>query len=536
MTEAVRPPRSSSNVLVVGAGPTGLVLALSLVRAGVVPRIVDRRPKIAPESRALDVQARTLELYAQLGIADALVARGTRINQLDVRAAGHRVASVGLTDVGRGLSPYPFLLCCPQDEHERLLVGKLRAAGVQVEWSTTLHAANDAGDHVQVTLSGPDGSLEETDVTYLCGSDGARSTVRQAIGVPFQGDNSEQAYFVADVAATGPTAPHEPSARGLFSFCLDENDFVLVVPAERNRTFRIIGRVPPSTAGGAEVEFEDLRAMVERTTATRIDHVGWFSTYRVSHRVADHLHSGATFLLGDAGHLHSPLGGQGMNTGIADAVNLGWKLAAVLHGRADPSLLDTFEPERIGFARSLVATTDRLFRLTDGSGPHHRLARSVLFRTLLPTLLRLRTTRGAVIGGVSQVRVHYRSSRLSSGRAGRVRGGDRLPWVPADDGHHNYEPLANLDWQLHVYGSASVELRGTAGRWGLPLHEFGWTAEAKAAGLRRDAAYLVRPDGYLAVVAAGQRLALLEKLLDTFAVVTRAAGNAKPAVSGAYAH
>lgn len=508
------------------------MLALSLVRSGVVPRIIDERPNIGRESRALDVQARTLELYAQLGIADALVARGTRIDQLDVRAAGRPVASVALTDVGRGLSPYPFLLCCPQDEHEQLLVDELLTAGVEVERSTTLRSARDDGDRVRVSLSGPDGSVQETDVGYLCGSDGARSTVRRAIGVPFPGDASEQAYFVADVVATGPTAPHHPSARGLFSFCLNEDDFVLVVPAQRDQTSRIIGRIPSAVAG-TTVEFEDLRALVERTTSTRVDHVRWFSTYRVSHRVADQLRSGRAFLLGDAGHLHSPLGGQGMNTGIADAVNLGWKLAAVLQGRADPSLLDTFEPERIGFARSLVTTTDRLFRLIDGSTRRHRLARSVLFRTLLPTLLKLRATRGSVIGGISQVRVRYRSSRLSSGRAGRVRGGDRLPWVAMDHGHHNYQPLASLDWQLHVYGSASAELRGAAGRRRLPLHEYGWTSQARGAGLRRDAAYLVRPDGYLALVDADQRVGPLEELLDTFALVVRAADTVPPAVSGA---
>lgn len=530
---ASRPPSGSGDVLVVGAGPTGLALALSLVRAGVVPRVVDGRARIEPESRALDVQARTLELYAQLGVVEALIARGTRIHRLEVRSAGRRVASVPLTDAGRGLSAYPFLLCCPQDEHERLLVDELAAVGVHVEWSTTLTSAREEGTRVRVTLAGPDGAVQQSAVGYLCGSDGARSTVREATGVPFRGDASEQGYFVADVVATGPVAPQDPADRGLFTFCLDEDDFVLVVPAQRDRTSRIIGRVPSTTASGTEVGFEDLRAVVERATASRVDRVSWFSTYRVSHRVADHLRVGRMFLLGDAGHLHSPLGGQGMNTGIADAVNLGWKLAAVLQKRSDPELLDTFEPERIGFARSLVATTDRLFRLVDGSGRRHRLARSVLFRTLLPTALRLRATRGAVIGGISQVRVRYRSSPLSSGRAGRVRGGDRLPWVPTGGAHHNHEPLASLDWQLHVYGSASPGLRGAAGRRSLALHEFAWTPRARTAGLRRDAAYLVRPDGYLALVDSGQRVGPLEELLDAFALVTRDAATAAASLSGA---
>lgn len=508
-------------MLVVGAGPTGLVLALSLVRAGVLPRVIDRRPGISKESRALDVQARTLELYAQLGIADLLVARGTRIERLAVRAGGRAVSSVPLRDVGRGLGPYPFLLCCPQDDHERLLVEQLAAAGVAVEWDTRLVRARDDGTSVQVRLTGPDGAEESARVDYLCGCDGGHSTVRDELAVPFRGDSSEQTYFVADVRATGPTTPHHPADRGLFTFCLDEDDFVLVVPARADGTSRIIGRVPAPAQASSGAGFEDLRATVERTTATRIEEVGWFSTYSVSHRVADRLRSGRAFLLGDAGHLHSPLGGQGMNTGIADAVNLGWKLAAVLQERAAPALLQTYETERIGFARSLVATTDRLFRLVDGSGRRHRLARTALFRVLLPTLLRLRATRGPLVEGVSQVRVHYRASRLSAGRAGRIRGGDRLPWVPSTTGTDNYRPLRSLDWQLHVYGTPAAEVRAAAERGGLPLHTFGWTAAAASAGLCRDASYLVRPDGYVALAQARPSGRELEDLLDTFALIPR---------------
>ena len=527
------------DVLVVGAGPIGLVLALSLLRAGVRPRIVDARAGITEESRALDVQARTLELYDQLGIADLLVTRGTRIERLAVRVAGRQVSSVELRDVGRGLGPYPFLLCCPQDVHERLLVDELAAAGVEVEWQTTLTSARDAGDRVAVTLVGHDGSPQRVEAAYLCGCDGAHSTVRQELAVPFRGDSSVQAYFVADVTATGPTAPGDPSSSGLFSFCLDQDDFVLVVPARRGRTVRVLGRVPDPAAARTTLGFEDLRAMVERTTATRVDDLGWFSTYQVSHRLADHLRSGRGFLLGDAGHLHSPLGGQGMNTGIADAVNLAWKLAAVLQGRAAPSLLDTYETERLGFARSLVATTDRLFRLIDGSGRRHRLARSVLFRVLLPTLLGLRATRGVAVGSISQIRVHYRSSRLSSGRAGRVRGGDRLPWVEGPrlpDGNqvdHNHRLLRGRDWQLHVYGTASAELQECAEQRGLPLHELGWSTSARTAGLRRDASYLVRPDGYVALADGRQRVVPLERLLDAFALAASAEAPVAQDVSGA---
>ena len=163
-----------------------------------------------------------------------------------------------------------------------------------------------------------------------------------------------------------------------------------------------------------------------------VERVNWFSTYRVHHRVADHFRKGRAFLLGDAAHIHSPVGGQGMNTGIGDAVNLAWKLAAVLHGRADASLLDSYEPERIAFARRLVATTDRAFTGVTSPGAIARRVRLHIVPLLIPLLFKFATVRRFMFRTISQTAVNYRGSSLSEGRAGAVHGGDRLPWVKAD--------------------------------------------------------------------------------------------------------
>lgn len=532
----------------VGAGPTGLVLALSLTRAGVAVRLVDRRAGVGRESRALDVQARTLELYRQLGVAEAVVAAGVRVEQLVVREHGRAVVSLDVRRFGRGLSPYPFTLSCPQDDHEAVLVAALAAAGVAVEWRTELVTLQDLGDRVQVRLSGPDGAAEEATFGYLGGCDGMGSTVRRELGVPFPGSTSDQSYFVADVTATGPAitpagwsgpgrTPRD--GRGTFSFCLSRDDFMLVVPARRSGTHRLIGLVPAGTRhaevpdGRGAVAFDAIAGVVERATDTTVQTCHWFSTYQVSHRVADRFRSGRAFLLGDAAHVHSPLGGQGMNTGIADAANLGWKLAAVVQGRAGPALLDSYEPERRPFAQALVATTDRLFGVIAGAGAGHRLARGVLFRVLLPGLLRLPPTRTAVCLQVAQLRVRYRSSALSRGAAGRVRGGDRLPFVPfgveLGEGHDNFEPLGSLDWQLHVYGVVRPELRACAVALGLAVHELPWSPRAGSVGLRRDAGYLVRPDGYVALADPGQRP---EELGAYWAVVGPSAALAPAAAGG----
>ena len=211
----------------------------------------------------------------------------------------------------------------------------------------------------------------------------------------------------------------------------------------------------------------------------RIDvaRVHWFSTYRVHHRVADHFRKGRAFLLGDAAHIHSPVGGQGMNTGIGDAVNLAWKLAAVLHGRADASLLDSYEPERIAFARRLVATTDQAFTGVTSAGAIARRVRLNIVPLLIPILFAFTTVRRFMFRTISQTAVNYRGSSLSEGRAGTIHGGDRLPWVQADVNgvdEDNFTPLTSLDWQVHVYGDAAPEIQAVCDGRKLPLHVFPW--------------------------------------------------------------
>jgi 2-polyprenyl-6-methoxyphenol hydroxylase-like FAD-dependent oxidoreductase len=486
------------DVLIVGAGPSGLVLAIALAKAGVRPRIIDRKPGTSAESRALGVQARTLEFYRQLGFADRIVDRGVQVEDIVVRQNGRIAARLDVKDFGAGTSPYPFILCYPQDDHEKVLEQQLNATGVQVEWGTELVDMTDADAGIIATVSRDNGPAEPCVAGYVCGADGARSAVRKHMKVEFAGSTADDTYFVADVVATG-RAVQDASPANAFSFCLNSRDFMLVLPARSSGTHRLIGLLPESVAGRDGVTFDDIRATVEAATDTRVEVVNWFSTYRVHHRVADRFRVGRAFLLGDAGHIHSPLGGQGMNTGIADAVNLAWKLAAVVQGRADTALLDTYEPERIAFARSLVATTDRMFGLVNGLGLRNRLVRRILFRGVIPALLGRAATRRAVFRKISQSLVTYRDGELSRGRAGRVRGGDRLPWIPLRDGHDNFEPLRSLDWQVHVYGAASDGLRREADRAALALHQFDWTAQMAEAGLARDALYLVRPDGYIAV-------------------------------------
>jgi hypothetical protein len=225
--------------------------------------------------------------------------------------------------------------------------------------------------------------------------------------------------------------------------------------------------------------------------------VNWFSSYRVHHRVAQSFRKGRAFLLGDAAHIHSPVGGQGMNTGIGDAVNLAWKIASALKDPSCEGLLDSYEPERIAFAQRLVATTDRAFSAVLSPGALARLVRTKAVPLLVPTLFRLAAVRRLAFRTVSQTTVNYREGPLSSGAAGKVHGGDRLPWVG-----DNFAKLSSLDWQIHVYGGAAPDLQAVAESHKMPLHVFAWHPAMETAGLKRDAAYLVRPDGYVALANA----------------------------------
>jgi len=500
----------NTDVLIVGAGPTGLVLALWLARVGVRVRIVDKTAEAGTTSRAMAVQARTLEFYTQLGIADAVVAAGRKTMAANMWVTGKRVAHVVLGEIGTGLSPFPYALTFPQDEHERLLIARLAEAGVEVERQTELLRFEETADGVIGHLRHADGKEETCTAAYIAGCDGARSTIREALEIGFPGGTYEHMFYVADVQASGE------SINGELHVALDRTDFLVVFPLKGDGRARLIGTIRQELEAQAEkLTWEDVNSRVIEWFRIDVEKVNWFSTYRVHHRVADRFRKGRAFLLGDAAHIHSPVGGQGMNTGIGDAVNLAWKLAAVVQGRANAALLDSYEPERIGFARTLVATTDQAFTSVTSSGAMARLIRLHIVPLLLPLFFSFKAARRLMFRRVSQTSIHYEGSSLSVGWTETVEGGDRLPWVQHANGEKdNFVPLASLDWQVHIYGEATKEMRAVCESRRLPLHVFSWRAEMRRTGLWRNAAYLIRPDGYVGLADAVASTAAVTSYLD----------------------
>ena len=383
----------------------------------------------------------------------------------------------------------------PQDEHETLLIEALERAGVRVERGAELAGFSETADGVLARLRLVGGEDDTCQARFIAGCDGAHSVVRKAIGVGFPGGAYRRLFYVADVEAEGP------AINGELNVDLDEADFLAVFPLAGEGRARLVGTVRDERAEKADgLRFEDVSGRAIESLKLVVRKVNWFSTYRVHHRVTDQFRKGRAFLLGDAAHIHSPAGGQGMNTGVGDAVNLAWKLAAVIQGRAPDRLLDSYEAERISFARRLVATTDRGFSFVTAEGPVAGALRTRVAPLVLSAAVKLDAVRDFIFRTISQISLHYRGGPLSAGQAGGVRGGDRLPWV-AVAGEDNFAPLPAIGWQVHVYGLASSELTGWCDQSDVALRVFAWRPEHGSVGLMRNAIYLLRPDTYIALAA-----------------------------------
>lgn len=470
-------------VLIIGAGPTGLALALWLTKIGIKVRIIDKLQSTLTTSRAIVVHSRTLEFYRQLGLADEMVSRGFKFPAVNIWVKAKHRARFSLGAAGEGLSPYPFVLIFPQDEHEKLLIEQLTKLGIKIERGAELVSFKDTNDRVSAEIRSSSGQTENIRCSYLAGCDGARSKVREQLGTGFQGSTFPGMFYVADISGSGPALNGELHAS------LDEAEFMAIFPLKQRGHARLIGSIRDNNQD-AKLEWSDINPRLFKEMDINVDKVHWFSTYHVHHRVAAHFQEGRVFLLGDAGHIHSPVGGQGMNTGIGDAINLAWKLGSVLKGKATPEILKTYETERIAFARQLVATTDQAFHFVSSRGHFARFVRMVIAPLVLPVIFKFRLFQKMAYRTVSQTRITYRNNIAASG----VQKGDRLPWIESVD---NFAPLKSLSWQVHIYGDREKALEKFKAVSELAIHVFPWNEEMGKKGLQKDRAYLIRPDGYV---------------------------------------
>ncbi|MEH0841166.1 FAD-dependent monooxygenase [Micromonospora sp. CPCC 205711] len=524
---------SALEVLVVGAGPTGLSMAGQLAAFGVRVRVVDRAVDRVHESRALAIQPRTLEVLTGLGVTDEMVARGNRAVRLCLHARG-RERAVSLFDLGLQDTAYPYLLFLSQAETERILGEHLAAAGVGVDRGVELVGLDHTADGAVGTLRHGDGREERVSARYVVGCDGAHSAVRHLAGIGFAGGAYPQTFVLADLEADGVDA-------GAAHVFLSGRGMLFLFPLGHPTTWRLLAMRPPGEAPAPDtaVTLDEVQALADSYTdaTVRLRDPVWTTNFRLHHRAATRYRAGPVFLAGDAAHIHSPAGAQGMNTGIQDAVNLGWKLAQALQGGAGSGLLDTYETERAPVGRLVLRFTDRAFTVATSTNPVVRFARTRIAPALVPVLLAPRFVRAAAFRTVSELGIGYRNSPLSTEGPRRPRSGpragDRLPDAPLPDGGTLHRLTATPGWHLLLCGppadwspsEVAALGQGYSGR--LDVHRLSEADRAEAApapaasALRQlglahgaSAAYLIRPDGHLGYRAGGTDLTGLRTYLE----------------------
>jgi 2-polyprenyl-6-methoxyphenol hydroxylase-like FAD-dependent oxidoreductase len=513
---------TKTDVVIIGAGPTGLSLACQLVRYGVDFIIVEKNEGITPYSKAIGVQARTLEIYEQLGLAKKAVDEGTVAGKGRLLVGGEVRGELDFSNIGQGLSPYPFVLMLEQSKNEKLLYESLQSRRKEVLWQTELEtlSQNDSGVTAQVKTT--DCSSQIIEAKYLVGCDGPKSLVRHTLGLSFEGGTFERMFYVAD-AQIDWNLSHDA-----LHICLSKDSFVVFFPLKGQKRYRIVGVFPEEfSKDESDILYEEIESRIKEEAKLELDihDVEWFSTYKVHTRHVSRFSEGRCFLAGDAAHIHSPAGAQGMNTGIQDGYNLAWKLALVLRGKSDRKLLDTYNEERLENAKHLLQTTDRMFQVAAGSEWFLSFLRTNVLPPVAKYILGLDTVKEFIFPLISQIGINYRHSSLSD-HAGdedfKVKAGDRMPYFLVG-GKSIYERLHQPKFHWLVFSDVHVDFQAFKADVEsqladlVDLHTIPLDPHvAEVFGANKSFSVLLRPDNYIRFISQESSAGKLNVYLNKF--------------------
>lgn len=482
-----------TDVLIVGAGPVGLFLANECARRGLRWRIVEARPTQSTHSKALAIFPRTLEIFDMAGVVAPFLEAANRVTSVAVSTHGRTLAHMRFAPEE---SPYPFIAMVPQDETERLLVEQLRHKGGEVEYETSFVAAVQRDDYVSATLERK-GARFELKAAFVVGCDGAHSAVRHLLHLPFEGAQYDSLFMLADMETNDALPADE------LQLCPSEHGPAAIFPMSATRR-RLVATVEEAEGDAPSIELVRwiLRQRAPDGIEARALH--WSSFFRVHHRQTERMRVGRMFIAGDAAHIHSPYGGQGMNTGLHDVWNLVWKLDLVLRGHGNERLLESYGAERRPVIKHVIETTDILTKVM---GTPNRFAQ-VLRNAVLPMVSRLAPFQHAFVQRLSELGIAYHGSPIVEGAGERyfddsLRGGagilSRFVLLPGDDAG---PPVTQAAEQLAEAFKDVVELRT-----GAVQH-----------------ITLVRPDGYVAYAAHnGDGLAALKSVRSILELQTNIA-------------
>lgn len=503
-----------TDVIIVGAGPSGLALAGQLIRYGLDFVILDKKETTTPFSKAIGVQARTLEIYEQIGLADKLISLGAIAGKARMIVGGEVRGEINFDEIGKGMSAYPYVLIVEQGKHETLLYDFIKSHGRDVLWNTELESISQTDADVTANIKNADGTRDVIGAKYLVACDGAKSFVRHSLGLKFEGSTFERMFYVADVAIDWKFA-HD----ALMVFLM-KNNLLAFFPMVGENSWRIVGTFPEEFAKDeGDVLYDEIEAQIKKDSEVELDitKVNWFSTYKVHTRHVERFSSGRCFLAGDAAHIHTPAGAQGMNTGIQDGYNLAWKIAAVLQQNAPVELLETYNTERLENAVRLLKTTDRMFNLVASPEPILSYLRTHVFPYIAGAAFSLDTVKKFVFPIISQTGINYHHSPVSRTDGDfKVKGGDRMPYFETQ-GANIYEKLKQPKFHLLTFFDGEnnfADFTEILKNGAIDLHEITlYPNITEIFGASRSFMMLLRPDNYIGLISNDVSGAELSKYL-----------------------
>jgi 2-polyprenyl-6-methoxyphenol hydroxylase-like FAD-dependent oxidoreductase len=417
MSEELKP------VLIAGAGPTGMMAAIELSRFNIPVRLIEKKAEPETTSRAIGVQARTLEILEQRGLASSLMKVGNPGRAFSLYGDGKRIWRLEFERIS---SKYNYLLFVSQAETENLLRKALDTAGVTIERNVTFLAFGQADRDTKLTavLQHRDGSLEPFECSYLIDAEGAHSTARGTVGLHFEGKSHVEDYALGDLHIDGDLVETD------FHIFSSEHGFISIFPMGGRRFRLMADNLLSQQTRGTGPSLEELQKIYDQRShiPAKFRDMSWSSWFRINSRMVNRLQVERVFLGGDSAHIHSPAGAQGMNTGMQDMINLCWKLAMVMKGQAKPELLETYSKERIPIIQMVLKKTEAT---NDAIASKSGLFRSV-FDHIAPWLVGMENVQDNAAEHMSQLALNYRESPLSvpGGSSGQLRAGDRLPDLP----------------------------------------------------------------------------------------------------------